>query len=304
MNTPPHFVIIGAAKSASTWLHLSLRQHPAVYMPSSETPFFEDPYYHEHDLSPLRAEMESAPADAIVGIKCPDYLCTPECPPRLARHLPHARLVAILRDPVERAVSQYYHLIRSGRMPVLPADVAFARYLAGKFDPPYARQIVMGFGLYSEGIANYRRVFPSEQLLILTDLDMRKGSLEVFRRVCRFLEVDDSFVPMGISVPRNQGVYFSPFLSFIQSMNHYGQTYHASTGLGTMRPGLIGWSARRLAVLGSRLSAATRIFVRQQEPAVSLKTREGLLDFYMPDIVKLEALTNLDLAAWKTLREV
>jgi len=206
-----------------------------------------------------------------------------------------------LRNPVERAVSQYYHLIRSGRFPFLPADIAFSRYLAGQFDPPYTKQLVMEFGLYSEGISNHRRMFPREQLLILTDLDMRNSPLEVFRRVCRFLQIEDTLVPVGISLPRNQGAYSSPFLSFIQSMNRRGQTYDVSTGLATLRPGLAGWSARRLALLGSRLSAATRIFVRQQEPAVSRKTRAALLEFYLPDIVKLEAMTNLDLSAWKVL---
>lgn len=299
MNGPPHFIIIGAPKSASTWLHLTLRQHPAIYMPANETPFFEDPYYDENDLSPLRAELKPAPLNAVVGIKRPNYLCTPQCAPRLAQHLPGARLIAILRNPVDRAVSQYYHLIRSGRFPLLPADIAFSRYLAGQFDPPYAKQLVMEFGLYSEGIANYLRVFPRMQLLILTDLDMRKSSLDVFARACRFLEIDDTFVPMNISMPRNQGAYFSPFLSFIQSMNHYGQTFDASTGLVTLRPGLLGWSARHLALLGSRLSAATRLLVREQEPDVSCETRAGLLAFYLPDIVKLEAMMNIDLVAWK-----
>jgi sulfotransferase family protein len=298
----PEFVIIGAAKSASTWLHLALRQHPDVYMPVSETPFFEDPYYNERDLSPLAAELKPAPGGAVVGIKCPNYLCTAECAPRLAKHLPNARLIAILRNPVDRAISQYYHLIRSGRIPVAPADDAFARYLAGQFDPPYAKQQVMDFGLYAQGIANYRRVFPRERLLILTDLDLRGGSLDVFKRVCRFLEIEDSSVPRGISMRRNQGVYFSPALSFIQSLNHRGTVYDPSTGLVAPRPGLIGWSVRRLALLASRLSAATRIFLREQEPAVSFETRTALLEFYLPDIVKLEAMTKLDLSSWKVLR--
>jgi hypothetical protein len=303
MQTRPHFVIIGAAKSASTWLHLALRQHPAVYMPGNESYFFEDPYYEENDLSALHAEIAPASADAVVGIKCPNYLCRAECAPRLAKHLPEARLIAILRNPVDRAVSQYYHLIRAGQIPMRPADSAFARYLTGQFDPPFAQQLVMGFGLYSEGIANYRRVYPRERLLILTDLDMRDSSLEVFKRACRFLAIDDTFVPMGVSVPRNQGVYFSPFLSFVQSMTQLGQTYDGATGLVALRPGLLGWGARRLALLGSRLSGATRIFVREQEPAVSPNTKAALLDFYLPDIVKLEAMTNIDLSAWKVLRQ-
>lgn len=295
----PDFVIIGAAKSASTWLHLALRQHPAVYMPSSETYFFEDPYYADDDLSKLSAELTPAPTGAVIGIKCPNYLCIPQCAPRLAAHLPHARLIAMLRNPVDRAISQYYHLIRSGQLPMVPADAAFGHYLAGKFDPPYAQQLVLEFGRYSAAVANYRRLFPAEQLLILTDLDMRKDSLGVFRRVCQFLEIADEAVPMGISVPRNQGVYFSPFLAFIQSMNQRGLTYDPVTGMAVPRRGFIGWSARRLALLGSRLSAATRIFVRAQQPSVSLQTRSALLDFYRADIVALEAMTNFDLSPWK-----
>ena len=302
MGALPDFVIIGAGKSASTWLHLALRQHPAVYMPRDETPFFEDPYYDADGIDSLRAALQAAPAGAVIGIKRPNYLCTPECPPRLAKHLPHAKLIAILRNPVDRAVSQYYHLIRSGRFPLLEADIAFSRYLAGRFDPPYAKQLVMEFGLYAEGIGRYRGVFPSDQLLILTDLDMQSSSpAEVFKRVCRFVNIDDTFTPAGISMPRNQGVYFSPLLSFVQSMNHYGQSFDPATGLVTTRPGPVAWGARCLALLGSRLSAASRIFVRDQEPAVSPGTKARLLEFYLADIVKLEAMTNIDLAAWKRL---
>jgi hypothetical protein len=301
MNRLPNFVIIGAGKSASTWLHLALRQHPAIFMPEQETVFFEDPQYNENDLAPLVAELQSAPAQTIIGIKRPNYLCTPECAPRLAKHLPGARLIAILRNPVDRAVSQYYHLVRSGRLPVTHPDIAFSQYLNGRFDAPFIERIVLEFGLYAQGLANYRRVFSSGQMLILTDLDMRGGSLEVFKRTCRFLDVATDFVPKDLSRPRNQGVYFSPFLSLIQSLNNRGQTFDSQTGWETLRQDFVGKAARRLAVLSSRVSAATRIFLRDQEPQISLKTRSNLLRFYLPDIVKLEELTNMDLSTWKSL---
>lgn len=303
MSRLPDFVIIGAAKSASTWLHLALREHPAVYMPGEETAFFEDPNYREEDLAPLSEALQAAPSDKLLGIKCPNYLCTPQCAPRLAKHLPNARLIAILRNPVDRAISQYYHLIRAGQIPVVSADVAFSRYLAGHYDPPYAQQIVIDFGRYGMGVENFRRRFPPEQLLILTDLDMRNSPLDVFSRACGFLGIEQTAMPLQGSVPRNQGVYLLPVLRFIQRMNHYGQTYDAATGVARLRPGLLGWGARYLARLGSRASAASRTFVRAQEPAVSAKTRAALLEFYLPDIIRLEAMTNIDLSAWKIVRE-
>jgi hypothetical protein len=301
MNAPLHFVIIGAAKSGSTWLHLSLRQHPAVYMPSEETSFLEDPHYDENDLSTLQQAVASAPTGAVVGIKCPNYLCAPECAARLARHFPRTRLLAILRNPVDRAISQYYHLIRSGRIPVVAPDIAFSRYLAGAYDPPYVTRQVIGFGLYAEGIARYLSVFPAEQLLVVTDQDLQCGAREVFKRVCRFLQVDDTLVPAGISMPRNQGVYSLPLLSFIQSLNRYGHEYDVRTGVATFRAGLASWAARRLALLASRVSGATRLLLREQRADVSLKTRAELLEFYLPDIIRLEAMMNIDLSAWKVV---
>jgi Sulfotransferase domain len=299
----PEFVIIGAPKSASTWLQLALRQHPAIYMPESETPFFEDAYYDEKDLSCLFKAIDPAPPDAIIGIKCPNYLCTPACAPRLAKHLPNARLIAILRNPVDRAVSQYYHMIRSGRLPLRPADVAFSRYLGGQFDPPFAKQQVLEFGLYGWGLSNYLRLFPRQHLLVITDLELRQDLRGVFKRACRFVGVSDAVMPANIAMPRNQGVYFSPFLSLIMWLNQRGLTFDAQTGLEHPRRGFVGWTVRRLAVLGSRVSAATRLFVRDQEPAVSLKTRSGLLEYYLPDILKLQELTQIDLTAWRSVRE-
>jgi hypothetical protein len=299
----PEFVIIGAAKSASTWLHLALRQHPAIYMPGDETAFFEDAYYNENDLSHLYNAINAAPPDAVVGIKCPNYLCTLECAPRLAKHLPNARLIAILRNPVDRAVSQYYHMIRAGRLPMVPADVAFSRYLGGQFDPPFAKQQVMEFGLYGWGLSNYLRVFPTSQILVITDLELRRDLEGVFKRACRFVGVSDAVVPANIAMPRNQGVYFSPFLSLIMWLNQRGLTFDPQTGLEHPRQDFVGSAVRSLAVLGSRMSAATRLFVRDQEPSVSLKTRSGLLEYYLPDILKLQELTQIDLSAWKSLRQ-
>jgi hypothetical protein len=301
MDTPLHFAIIGAAKSGSTWLHLSLRQHPAVYMPRGETYFLEDPHYDENDLSELHQALEAAPAGAVVGIKSPNYLCASECAARLARHFPRARLLAILRNPVDRAISQYYHLIRSGRIPVVTPDIAIARLLAGQSDPAYVARQVLGFGRYAEGIASYRRLFPVEQLLVFTDQDLRLGAREVFKRACRFLDVDDTFVPSGISVPRNQGVYSLPLLSLIQSLNRYAHEYDVRTGVATSRAGLASWVARRLALLGSRLSGATRLLGREQQADVSVKTKADLLQFYLPDITRLEAMMNIDLSAWKVI---
>ena len=293
------FAIIGAAKSASTWLHLALRQHSAIYMPGTETAFFEDPYYDPHNLRALHHSVADAPETSRIGIKCPNYLCTPECAPRLARHLPDLKMIAILRNPVDRAISQYYHLIRSGRLPVAPADEAFANYLRGHFDPPFAKKLVLDFGCYGAGIEAFRRQFPVDQLLILTDLDLAADQQGVFRRACRFIGVSDDFIPPTIALPRNQGVYLTSILALIQRLNSLGFTFDSRLGTETLRPGPVPAAARRLAVLTSRVSAVLRHFVHTQEPEVSQASRSALLRYYLQDIELLERLTDIDLGEWK-----
>lgn len=300
MERSIEFAIIGAAKSASTWLHLALRQHPSVYMPETETAFFEDPYYDAVDLTPLRRLIDQAPAKSRIGIKCPNYLCTPECPPRLARHLPDIRMLAILRNPVDRAISQYYHLIRSGRLPVAPADEAFAAYLRGEFQPRFAKKLVLDFGRYAAGIDMFRRYFPADRLLILTDIELAADKREVFRRACRFVGVDDAFIPATIALPRNQGVYFTPILSVIQRLNSMGLTFDPQLGTEALRPGPAAYIARRLAVSTSRFSALLRHFVHAQEPEVSPHIRLALLAYYRTDIEQLEKSTGFDLSPWKS----
>ena len=96
----PDFVLIGGQKAGSTFVQEALRQHPAVFTPHGETPFFQDPDYTPNDLSPLERELQGARAGQRVGIKRPNYLGEPEVPPRLARDLPGVKLIAVLREPV------------------------------------------------------------------------------------------------------------------------------------------------------------------------------------------------------------
>ncbi len=295
------FAIIGAAKSASTWLHLALRQHPAIYMPGTESAFFEDPFYDPKDLSPLRTIVAEAPSNTQIGIKCPNYLCSRECAPRLAHHLPEIRMIAILRNPIDRAISQYYHLIRSGRLPVAPADAAFQTYLRGEFDPPFAKKLILDFGNYGAGLQVYRQHFSADRLLVLTDIELSADRQEVFRRACRFLGVSDDFMPATIALPRNQGVYFTPILSAIQRLNSIGFTFDPRLGTERIRPGVLPSFARRLAIMTSRASALLRHFVHDQEPAVSAEVRAKLLEHYRSDVKLLEVLTGLDLQQWTQL---
>jgi hypothetical protein len=113
----PDFVILGAQKAGTTSLAAWLSRHHACWIaPEKEVHYFDlglakgEPWY--------RSRFAGAPWRARAGEATPYYLFHPRCAERIARTLPAARLVVVLRDPVERAISGYFHSVRFGKEPL------------------------------------------------------------------------------------------------------------------------------------------------------------------------------------------
>src|SRR5436189_26280 len=141
MRPLPDFLILGAQKAGTTALYAYLRWHPQVTGPSfKEVSFFDRHYargerwYRAH--LPVRRR-------AVVGEASPSYLFHPLAPERVARMLPEARLIALLRNPVDRAFSHYQHEVALGR-----EQLSFEDALAGEFAEPNRRLAkLLGRGL-------------------------------------------------------------------------------------------------------------------------------------------------------------
>lgn len=113
----PDFVILGAQKAGTTSLAAWLARHHACFIaPEKEVHYFDlglakgEAWY--------RSRFAGAPWRARAGEATPYYLFHPACAARIARTLPAAKLVVLLRDPVERAISGYFHAVRFGREPL------------------------------------------------------------------------------------------------------------------------------------------------------------------------------------------
>jgi len=129
----PNLVIIGANKAGSTFLAQAIGHHPSVWMYPTEHPYFESPDYDETPADAFYRLFEPGRGKPVVGLKRPNYLPSPEVPPRIAADLPGVRLMAVLRDPVDRAFSAYHHAMRTGKLRVRPAEEAFADFASGRF---------------------------------------------------------------------------------------------------------------------------------------------------------------------------
>jgi hypothetical protein len=151
------FLIIGAAKSATTWLQTQLQEDPAVYMPDPELHFFSREYNRGAEW--YLSQFKDSCLGKTVGEKSNSYLYSSDAAQRIHHHMPHVKLIAQLRNPVERAYSAYCMLYRRGEV---GSDIN--SYL----DPSRCGEDkLLVSGKYAAHLQTYIDLFGREKLLIL-----------------------------------------------------------------------------------------------------------------------------------------
>jgi hypothetical protein len=197
----PDFLILGAQKAGTTALYAYLRWHPEITGPSfKEVSFFDRHYAHGERW--YRAHMPVR-RSGVVGEASPSYLFHPLAPERVARMLPEARLIALLRNPVDRALSHYQHEVALGREQ-LTFEEALAREderMQGELermlaDPSYFSHAWWNYtyaarGRYAEQLERWHAAFPREQVLVLLTDDLAADTAGTYRRTLEFLGVAD-----------------------------------------------------------------------------------------------------------------
>lgn len=214
----PSFVIVGAQKAGTSSLYEYLARHPAIGAShKKEIQYFSYRYarpelwYRAH--FPLRQEL----AGGITGEASPYYLFHPHAPRRVQRALPKAKIVALLRDPVARAYSNYNHHVRLGweelsfeqaieQEPVrLEGERAKMLNDAGYYSHAFRIFSYLARGRYLEQLQAWRAWFPEHQLLVLKAEDLFAEPERVYFEVLDFLGVD-RWSPGDFSA-RNVGTY-------------------------------------------------------------------------------------------------
>ncbi len=208
------FMIVGAQKCGTTALAQFLAAHPQVGMSSlKEVHLFDAPEYSsewtareiDERYRPHFAHCSYAGAagDPVLGEATPIYLFFPDIAAELRRYNPELRVIVLLRDPVERAISHYYmekHRAAEHR-PLWQALLLEPLRLRRDADPrhPESAARVRSYrsrGLYSRQLSNLHRYFSRERVLVLRAEDLRSNHDAILRRVFAFLGVStDVHVP-------------------------------------------------------------------------------------------------------------
>ncbi|MBA2713836.1 MAG: sulfotransferase, partial [Rubrobacteraceae bacterium] len=220
--TMPNFLIIGAMKAGTTALYSYLEQHPEVYMSpvkepnffcfEGETLDFRAPQDQEGinrtsvtHIDDYRALFRGVRGEAAVGEASHWYLYHPKAPERIRRHVPDARLIAVLRDPVERAYSQFLHFVRDGQEPL----TVFAQALGEeerRMRDHWAFGRYASRGFYYSQLRRYYDLFDRSRIKVYLYEDLKADAPALLQDTFRFLEVDPTFVPELSVQPNVSGI--------------------------------------------------------------------------------------------------
>lgn len=295
----PNFLIIGTAKAGTTSLHYYLDEHPQIYVsPKPEPMFFafdgetvdyRGPFDDRYQtlavtrLEDYQALFANVSEERAVGEASPFYLYSAVAPKRIRHHLPGAKLIVVLRDPTERAFAQFLSERRDGREP-LPDFAAAIEAEAARIRDHWAHPYhYVGRGFYAEQIARYLELFSRHQIRIYLHEDLRADNRRVLRDIFQFLGVDEAFLP-DLSLHHNVGGL--PRSAALHKLLH-GSGFLKSLGNAVLP---VEWRRRM------KLKASNMNLVKPELPN---ELRRKLVALYHDDILRLEALIERDLSAWR-----
>lgn len=292
----PDFFVIGAQKAGSTYLLKCLGEHPGVFMPPAEVAFFEDPLYDASRLAWFERHFDSAEAGQAIGVKRPNLLCLPECPARLAEHTPDLKLVVVLRNPVQRAVSAYFHYMKTGLLPVAPLEVGLPRIMAGPL-PNYPRAgEVLEFGLYAKGLAAYDAHFPREQIHVALLEDFRDDAQGALAKVYEFLNVDAGYRPRAIGRRPMGAPYSLTRLRLWNAVDRWCRVWTPDRRNFERPGGPLRTPLTKLNQALDRYAWAPLFSAKSPEPSPALQS--ALHEYYQSDTALLRQRLGRALEAW------
>jgi hypothetical protein len=272
----PNLFVVGAAKSGTTSLHRYLDAHAEISMSVPKEPrVFADTRWRER-LGGY-AEMFSTPGATIRGESSPRYTRFPisrHIPERVASTCPHARVIYIVRDPVDRIVADWLQRY-AGMLEHRPLAAVLRDY-----DQP--GNFYVAGSRYATQLEQWLRHFERERVLVIDQMDLRSRRTETLLRALRFLGVRPT-------LPSNLDTEFNVSKGTVR------MTPAAARLWFTLEP-----ATKRLpARLGERISAS-RLFPVESlgKPALPEETRAALARHLRGEAERLRELTGMAFASW------
>jgi hypothetical protein len=297
----PTFFVVGAAKSGTTSLYHYLDQHPDVYMPRNKEPhyFSRVPPFPGRGSHPVTSEEEYLDLfkvwnkESVSGEASPSYLWDEKAPYRIKETVPQAKIIAILRHPVERAYSHYLMDARLGKQDLSFREALERDYSAENKGWGVSDQYI-DLGLYAQQVQRYLEVFDRAQVKIFLYEDLRGNPGALLHSAFEFLGVDPNHAE-AIRTDVQYNVYSVP-------RNRLAKRILRSR----LFKSRLARNLRARAIANHQIRARLRqsVLLKQEtKSAMDPCCRRFLMDLYRPDILRLQDLLNRDLGHWLQIED-
>jgi hypothetical protein len=283
----PNFLIVGAQKAGTTSLANYLNQHPNIFMcPVKETHYFT--YLHEkkvrktkandikyvNSLNEYRKLFSDAKEDQFIGEASPSYLYNSDAPFRIKKLVPDVKIIAILRNPVDRAYSNFLHARRAGYENI----ESFEEAIFGARSTSNEKSMLhyLEKGLYHGQLERYYNLFDKDQIHIDIYESFKNDPNSVLKNICKFLNTNDSF-NFSVDIKyNNSGIPKNKFVELIYNKNKIFKSFLPK----------------------SILNISKKYFLKKPIP-IENNFRQKLYNYFETDINKLEMLLDKNLSIWK-----
>jgi len=209
-QTGPTFIIVGAQKCGTTSLWGYLNQHPEIQMcATKELHYFLRELNNPQYPYPNHAWYNSQfPSGCVTGEATPSYCFWPGVIERIYDYNPHIKLIMLLRNPVQRALSHYWMEFQRGKenLPILQAMIAETRRIAFQDKDQLYYHSYISRGQYAEQLDTIYAHFPPDNVHVILLEDLQKQPDNVMKKVCEFIGVDSTF-RFDVSTIYRKGTY-------------------------------------------------------------------------------------------------
>jgi hypothetical protein len=279
MNSFPTFVVAGAGKAGTSWLHACCDEHPEIFVPpkNKEIDYFSK--FIDNGVEFYSAHYADIP-DTIncSGDFSPSYMVDPQVPRRIYELLPDVEIYFVLRNPIDRAYSHYCMHVKGGSVATNPEDylIPGSRYLEE--------------GLYYRNITRFAEYFSETQIRIFFYDDLTENPVNFVSSFYESLGVNNQFRPHIVDKKFHSRGYRPKYQSLYNILVKHMQYMTNSSVLG----------ARLVkAIRKSNAMAMLREINRGPAyPELSNELRERLHEFFEDDIKHLEKLAGRNLNVW------
>jgi hypothetical protein len=308
----PNFFIVGAVKSGTTSLYHYLQEHPDIYMCP-----IKEPHYFSKDIDPKKFNenykktiyidlkkyfnkpilvrksiafierwedyvklFREAENEKVIGEASNGYLYSKVAAKNIRKRIPNAKIIIILRNPIERAFSHFIMDIRDGRQKEKDFSSAVLNDINSNIKGWGITNLYIELGLYSGQVKRWLNTFPKENIRIFLFDELKENPINLVINILKFLEVDDS---VYINTERKYNIVSVPRFQRINN-------FFTKSGIRNFFSNL----------LSDKMKQNIRRFWFGNKSIVKLnnQARELLLPYFEDDIKKLERIIDRDLSGW------